>query len=141
MLESIQIALKQDESWLEAGALLPYVTPVSLLEMLRPSAIQKGMSTARDVIIKYGESISHLQHKLRVQTAELRGDNIQLANETKVISRRKWHAKDHLEWLLLEIDFNVRIRPDQHEVALAMTSLSNNDSFCLQMNMGKGNQA
>lgn len=138
LLESIQIALKQDESWLEAGALLPYVTPVSLLEMLRPSAIPKGMSTARDVIIKYGESISHLQHKLRVQTAALRGDNIQLANETKIISRKKWHAKDHPEWLLLEIDFNVRIRPDQHEVALAMTSLSNNGSFCLQMNMGQG---
>ena len=138
LLESIKIALNQDESWLEAGALLPYVTPISLLEMLRPSAIPKGMSTARDVIINYGESISRLQHKLRVQTAALRRDNIQLANETRTIGRTKWHAKDFPEWLLLEVDFNVRIRPDQHEVALAMTSPSSNGSFCLQMNMGQG---
>ena len=138
LLESIRIALKQDEPWLEAGALLPYVTPVSLLEMLRPSAIPKKTGTARNIIIKYGESIANLQHKLRIQSSALRRDTIQLANETQATGQREWQARDHPDWLLLEIDFNVRIRPDQHEVALAMTSPSSKGSFCLQMNMGQG---
>ena len=138
MLESFQLALKQDEPWLEAGALLPYVTPVSLLEMLRPLALPKKMVVARNVIIEYGESICHLQHKLRIQGATLRRDTIRLADETQAISHRKWQTGDHPDWLLLEIDSNVRIRPDQHEVALAMISPSSNGSFCLQMNMGKG---
>ena len=138
LLESFQSALKQDEPWLEAGALLPDITPVSLLEMLRPSGLPKQMSIARNCLIDYGESISHLQYKLRIQGAALKRDLIHLANETQTTSHRKWQARDHPDWLLLEIDFNIRIRPDQHEVALAMTSPSGKGSFCLQMNMGQG---
>ena len=136
--ESIRISLTQHEGWLEAGALLPSITPVSLLEMLRPSAIPKTMSTARDVIINYGESINRLQHTLRIQGAALRKDTIQLANENQAVSHTNWQAREHPDWLLLELDFNVRIRPDQHEVALAMSSRSSSSSFCLQMNMGQG---
>ena len=138
LLGYFQSALKQDEAWLEAGALLPDITPVSLLDMLRPSGLPKQMSIARNSLIGYGESISHLQHKLRIQSAALRSDMIQLANETQTTSHRKWQARDHPDWLLLEIDFNIRIRPDQHAVALAMTSSSGKGSFCLQMNMGQG---
>ena len=138
LLESFQVTLKQDEPWLEAGALLPYITPVSLLEMLRPSSLPKNSSIARNTIIKYGELISHLQHELRIQGAMLRRDGIQLANETQDTGPRRWQARDSPDWLLLEIDFNVRIRPNQHEVAMAMTSPSNSGSFCLQMNMGQG---
>ena len=138
LLASFQSALKQDEHWLEAGALLPDITQISLLEMLRPSGLPKSMSIARNSLIDYGESISHLQYKLRIQGAALRRDMIQLANETQATGHRKWQARDHPDWLLLEIDFNIRIRPDQHEVALAMTSPSSKGSFCLQMNMGQG---
>ena len=137
-LDSIRSALTQSEGWLEAGALLPYITPVSLLEMLRHFTIEKKMSVARDVICDYGEQITHLQHTLRIHGAALRNDRIQLLSETQVVSQRSWQARDHPDWLLLEIDFNVRIRPDQHEVAVAMTSPSSNGSFCLQMNMGQG---
>ena len=137
-LKSIRTALTQDEPWLQAGGLLPCITPVSVLEMLRPSAIPEGMTSARNCIISYGESITDLQHKLRIQGATLRNDSIQLANENQNTGQRRWQAKDHPDWLLMEIDFNVRIRPDQLEVALAMTSPSSNGSFCLQMNMGLG---
>lgn len=136
--DSIRRALMQDEGWLEAGALLPYITPITLLEMLRPLSMPKIMSTARDVIIDFGESIVSLQHTLRIQGAAMRKDTIQLANEVQVPSHTSWQARDHHDWLLLEVDFNVRIRPDQYEVALAMTSPSSNGSFCLQMNMGQG---
>lgn len=138
LLGSFQSALKQNEPWLEAGALLPDITPVSLLEMLRPSGLPKQMSIARNSLISYGESISHLQHKYRIQGAALRKDMIQLASETQTTSYRKWQARDHPDWLLLEIDFNIRIRPDQHDMALAMTSPNDKGSFCLQMNMGQG---
>lgn len=135
---NIRTALTQDESWLEAGALLPPITTVSLLEMLRPLGIAKKKSTARDVIIEYGQSIVQWQHMLRIQGAALRKDTIQLANETQPSSHNTWQARRHPDWLLLEIDFNLRIRPDQNEVAQAMASPGSNGSFCLQMNMGQG---
>ena len=137
-LESIHEAVTQDEGWLEAGAMLPYITPVSLLEMLRPLTVPRIGNTPRLVIVEYGESIIHLQHMLRIQGAALRNDTIQLVNEVRSSSRKNWQARDHPDWLLLEIDFNLRIRPDQHEVALAMTSPGTKGSFCLQMNMGQG---
>ena len=136
--EYIRIALTQDEDWLEAGGLLPSITPVSLLEMLRPWVILPNECIARDVITNYGELIIQLQHMLRIQGAALRKDTIQLADETRVSNHKTWQARRHPDWLLLEIDFNLCIRPDQHEVALAMTSPSSNSSFCLQMNMGQG---
>ena len=136
--DSIRTALTQGEGWLEAAALLPYITPVSLLEMLRPLAIPKNMITARDSIVNYAELILHFQHTLRVQGAIQRKDNVQLANETQLPSYKNWRARDHPDWLLLEIDFNVRIRPIQQKVALTIISPSSNGSFCLQMNMGQG---
>ena len=136
--EFIRIALTQDEGWLEAGGLLPSITPTSLLEMLRPLVILPHNCIARDVITNYGELIIELQHMLRIQGAALRKDTIQLADETRVSNHKTWQARHHPDWLLLEIDFNLCIRPDQHEVALAMTSPSSNSSFCLQMNMGQG---
>lgn len=136
--ESIRRALTQNEGWLEAGALLPYITPVSLLEMLRPSAVSKNMSTARNIIINYGKFINRLQHTLRIRSAALRKDTIQLANEIQVTSHRSWQATDYPDWLLLELDFNLCIRPDQYEVAIAMISPRGKGSFCLQMNMGQG---
>ena len=138
LLKSFQTALMQGEPWLEAGALLPYITPTSLLKTLRPFGHTKKMSLARNAIISYGESISRLQHKIRIKNAALRRDSIQLSLESKGSSHRRWQARDHPDWLLLEIDFNVCIRPDQHEVALAMSSPSSSGSFCLQMNMGQG---
>ena len=136
--ESIRMALTQDEGWLEAGALLPYITPVSLLEMLRSLAVLGKKAIARDVITNYGESIIQLQHMLRIQGAVLRKDKIQLANETQTSNHKTWQFRQHPDWILLEIDFNLHIRPDQHKVALAMISPSRTGSFCLQMNMGQG---
>lgn len=42
------------------------------------------------------------------------------------------------EWLLLEIDNNILIRPLQVEVAKAIISPQSEENSVLQMNMGKG---
>lgn len=137
-IEFIRRATMQHEGWLEAGALLPPITPVSLLEMLRPLGVLGKTSTARNAVIDYGQMIIQLQHMLRIQGAVLRKDSIQLESETQASSHTTWQASQHPDWLLLEIDFNLRIRRDQREVARAMASPSGNNSFCLQMNMGQG---
>lgn len=136
-LASIRISSREVEKWLELGAMLPDVTPVTLLEMLRPGALPKDLDVVRDIIIEYGESIVGLQQMLRIRSALQREDEIQLASELHH-GRATWRAKDHIDWLLLEIDFNLSIRPDQLEVAEAMTSPLNRNNFVLQMNMGQG---
>lgn len=52
------------------------------------------MITARDFIINNGESILHLQHTLHVRGAVQRENNVQLVNETQLVSHKDWREQD-----------------------------------------------
>lgn len=128
------ILIRQDP-WLNLGGLLPDITPITLMEAL---AKLSSKSPAFEALIQYGQSITHLQHLLRIQSAYLREDTIQLTNELNHESFKGWHAKDHVHWLLLQIDFNLLIRRDQYDVAMAMIEPRSGTNCVLQMNMGQG---
>jgi len=136
--KSMRTAMTEADQWLDAGRLLPDITPITLLSSLPIIAAVKNFRAARDITISYGYLIMALQHLLRVQGARQRNDAIQLAHEVHHVNQADWKARDHIEWFLLEIDFDLRIRPDQHEVAKAMIAPSTNANFVLQMNMGQG---
>jgi len=127
-----------EDRWLLSGRLLPDVTPVTLLEALPTLAAAQNPGSILYVIIKYAQSITKLQQVLRIQTAHQRQDVIQLANETRQDGHPYWQAKDYIDWLLLQIDFNFLIRRDQYEVAKAMITPLSGNNFVLQMNMGQG---
>lgn len=80
-----------------------------------------------------------MQQLLRIRDAHLQQDHTQLASERRNVAHTGWKTENHIDWLLLEIDFNLIIREDQLQVARAMisspTTISN---FVLQMNMGQG---
>jgi len=135
---AMRIAMTEADQWSNAGRLLPDITPITLLEMLPTIASIKDLTAARDLVISYGDLIMTLQHLLRIEGARQRTDAIQLADELRYVIHADWKAKDHIDWFLLEIDFNLRIRPDQLEVAKAMISPNTNANFVLQMNMGQG---
>ena len=90
-------------------------------------------------MLHYAEAIVDLQQLLRVRDAHLLKDQIQLANERRNIAHVGWKPEDYIDWLLLEIDFNLIIREDQLQVAQAMiASPKTVSNFVLQMNMGQG---
>ncbi|KAL8787328.1 MAG: hypothetical protein Q9195_007823 [Heterodermia aff. obscurata] len=132
---TLQRLAVKDYRWLQLGGLLPDITPVTLL-----GALGNKMSGAvRAHAISYAKSIVSLQHLLRIQAAYRRSDTIQLASEAASVAHVGWQVEDHLDWLLLEIDFNLIIREDQLQVAQAMiASPSRTSNFVLQMNMGQG---
>lgn len=138
-LDFIRESMVTGHKWLKIGGLLPVLTPLTLLETLRDGARAKSRGTIQADIISYAESIVRLQQLLRIQVAHRQDDKIQLANERRNIAHASWRTEDHIDWLLLEIDFNLVIREDQLQVAQAMiaspTTISN---FVLQMNMGQG---
>ena len=135
MFDSIRRSLIHQAEWLELGGLLPDITSITLLETLALSTKDDYAST---VILGYAQSITHLQHLLRIQSACLRADTIQLANEIRHDDHPNWRAKEHTDWVLLQIDFNFLIRQDQYEVAQAMIKPSSGTNSVLQMNMGQG---
>ncbi|KAL8684900.1 MAG: hypothetical protein Q9224_006075 [Gallowayella concinna] len=136
---SIHASMISGHKWLELGGLLPVLNPLTLLETLHHYVRTKSHGTIQADILSYGASIVNLQHLLRIRNAHQQADKIQLANEFHNIAHTSWKIEEHVDWLLLEIDFNLIIREDQQQVAQAMIASPNIVSnFVLQMNMGQG---
>ena len=124
--------------WLGLGGLLPRMTPITLMEVLPSLTANQTHSPTSALVICFAKLLARLQHLLRVRGASKRADNIYLANELRTQKRGIWQSGDPIEWLLLQIDFDFKIRDDQYEVAQAMVATHTSRNFVLQMNMGQG---
>ncbi|EQB57807.1 hypothetical protein CGLO_02015 [Colletotrichum gloeosporioides Cg-14] len=146
-LEKIQQALEKPDDthssqqlfWLQAGQLWPAVTHVTLLEQLRSTAqpITFG-KYAKETLIDFGLAITNTQRDLRINDFVRRGDAGRYKDEMSNQGHSNWQPCDHPDWLLLEIEANLLIRPDQVDVALATISPASGNNSVLQMNMGQG---
>ncbi|KXH27290.1 hypothetical protein CSIM01_02574 [Colletotrichum simmondsii] len=145
--KAIALALeKPDENlsaecvhWLKAGQLWPAITTVTLLEQLRSTAtpVQFGNSVF-EALLDFGISITDAQRDLRINDATMRGDAGRYADEMANKGHSNWQPSEHPDWLLLEIEANLMIRPDQVDVALATICPASGCNSVLQMNMGQG---
>lgn len=137
--DSIQESMVKGHKWLRIGGLLPLLTPLTLLEALRQGARSRSRGSIQVDMLSYAESMVSLQQLLRIRDAHRQEDKVQLASEFRNVAHIGWNTGDHIDWLLLEIDFNFIIREDQFKVAQAMiASPSTISNFVLQMNMGQG---
>ncbi|KAK1971591.1 hypothetical protein LY78DRAFT_688890 [Colletotrichum sublineola] len=144
---AIQAALEQPDEvlsaqrvrWLKAGQLWPAVTTVTLLEQLRSTATPTLFgSSVRETLVDFGLSITSTQRDLRINHAIVRGDAGRYLDEMANKGHSNWNPSEHPDWLLLEIEANLMIRPDQVDVALATISPASGTNSVLQMNMGQG---
>ena len=124
--------------WLQLGGLWPAITTVSLLEQLRSTANPGFGSGMRDALITFGLAVTKFQHGIRLNDCVRVGDKSRFEDEEANVGHRNWRPQDHPDWLLLEIDSNLLIRPDQVDVALATILPESGTNSVLQMNMGQG---
>ncbi|TKA81967.1 hypothetical protein B0A49_02545, partial [Cryomyces minteri] len=92
----------------------------------------------KETLIVYAVSITTLQRLLRIEDAELKGNKQSLHDEQHNLGHLNWQPLECPDWLLLEIDANILIRPDQIDVARATISPESGFNSVLQMNMGQG---
>lgn len=139
-LAGLQRTLGREESalWLQEGGLWPPITPVTLLENLRSTSSCKFGSGMKNAIVSYAQSITGLQRLLRMEDALQKENMHRLMEEQGNLGHSNWKPLDYTDWLLLEIDSNILIRPIQVEVALATISPKSRSNSVLQMNMGQG---
>ncbi|KAF9870445.1 hypothetical protein CkaCkLH20_12112 [Colletotrichum karsti] len=125
--------------WLKSGQLWPAVTYVTLLEQLRTTASPAAFGKyAKETLIGFGLAITNTQRDLRINDFVLRGDAGRYKDEMENQGHSNWQPAEHPDWLLLEIEANLLIRPDQVDVALATISPASGANSVLQMNMGQG---
>jgi hypothetical protein len=112
---------------------------VTLLQQLSTSgtSVQFGRNV-REKIIELGVSMTHIQRELRLRALATKRDEGRYRDEANNWGRMNWAPRDYPDWLLLELEANVLLRPDQVDVALATISPTSKANSVLQMNMGQG---
>ena len=126
--------------WLRNGNLWPSMSAVSLLEMIRVTANINFGHGMKEVLVTLGLAVTMLQKFRRIEDAVLRGVGAvsKLQDELLNPCHTTWSPLEHPDWLLLEIDSDILIRPDQIDVAMATIQPVTGKNSVLQMNMGRG---
>ena len=109
---SLKRLVVENYKWLQSGGLLPDIISLTLLGALQDGGDSRMSGVVRAHALNHAISIVSLQHLLRIQAAHRRQDTIQLASETASVAHVGWPVEDHIDWLLLEIDFDLIIRQD-----------------------------
>ncbi|KUI56442.1 hypothetical protein VP1G_03790 [Cytospora mali] len=124
--------------WLQLGNLWPCATKVTLLEQLRSSARVKFGAGMKEAVVRYGVMITKLQWLQRVLHALLTNSNMKLQEALENTGHQNWNPMDFPDWLLVELEGDLLIRPSQIDVARAIISPRSGTNSVLQMNMGQG---
>ncbi|KAF2276617.1 uncharacterized protein EI97DRAFT_450390 [Westerdykella ornata] len=141
VLSKFCTVLEQNErsaKWLRLTGLWPSMTLISLLTELRSSS---GLVLGRQVkenLVRIGLAVTTYQRLLRMQNSLLKRKGQQFHDERQNPGHRNWDPLDHVDWLLLEIDANILLRPEQVEVAQATISPPSRHNSVLQLLMGRG---
>ncbi|KAK1833011.1 hypothetical protein QBC39DRAFT_381058 [Podospora conica] len=126
-------------AWLQQSGLWPAITTVSLLAHLRSkdtsATFGVGMKAA---LTSFGLAITKFQRDRRLNAAVVTGDPTRFDSEEANVGHQNWNPEQHGDWLLLEIESNLLIRPDQVDVARATIWPESGANSVLQMNMGLG---
>ena len=138
MLDGICGNLRPNDriSWiLEAGGLWPRLTIRSIVGSLANLRKLKVPSGWRSCLLALGEAITFLQRGRRLVLAGERKDVPSLCAELENVGRVGWESNRWPEWLLIEIENDLLIRPNQAQVALEMLSPSSSSNSLAQLNM------
>ena len=120
---------------LEAGGLWPRLTVRSLVAHLANLVVLKIPLSWRSCLLALGEAITIVQRARRLVLAGERNDVPSLCAELENVGRVGWKSNHWPEWLLIEIENDLLIRPNQAQVALEMLSPSSSSNSLTQLNM------
>ena len=137
----IRDALSYDDDrfqWLELGNLWPCNTSTAVLEQLRSSSNHIFGSKLKEAIVSHGVLVTELQRLARTRFALSNRNYSQVQEELVNPGHENWNPFESPDWLLLEIDSDILIRPEQITVAHAIIVPESGGNTVLQLNMGKG---
>ena len=114
----------------------PRLSRTTLLQSLASDKVASLPEDWKSSLIKYGLAISALQRTERLWMCA--GSSPDLLNELKNQCHLNWDPYQYPDWLLLEIENSISVRPVQAEIAREMISPSAGANSIMQLNMGEG---
>lgn len=138
--KSINEALEKGDRrslWLRMSNLWPGGS-VTLLEQLRSSAKSQFGAGMKEALVRFGIMITELQWLERLRHYYLTQDGAKVEEALRNAGHQNWDPLQRPDWLLMELECDLLIRPEQVQVANAIISPSSGTNSVLQMNMGQG---
>jgi hypothetical protein len=123
---------------LDEAGLWPRITPVSLLSLLAAPTSASLDPGWKRILVDYGLALARFQWATRLYNLDRAGSQEELMKELENEGHSSWDPMDHPDWLLLEIENNLLIRPIQVDTASRMISPPDGKSSVFQLNMGEG---
>lgn len=110
------------------------VTPRSLLTLLARPVYDKVPADWQEALVEFASRLALFQRAERL----VKASKSELMQELQYAGQKGWSANDHPEWLLLEIENNITIRPEQAEMASEMILPRSGSNSVFQLAMGGG---
>ncbi|EWC47772.1 hypothetical protein DRE_02972 [Drechslerella stenobrocha 248] len=125
----------------ETCGLWPDINKLQLLHRLRLIERRSLPASWQKAIIVLGEAITWEQRAGRL--VEYAHDDLvqEFDREVRNPGRQNWNVVDYIDWLLLELDSEMLIRPVQATIGLSMMDDSEDKNAVMQLNMGEGKSA
>ncbi|TVY45523.1 hypothetical protein LOCC1_G005368 [Lachnellula occidentalis] len=118
------------------ASMLPRLSPSILLRLLariNPVALSAEWKA---VLTRYALAIASMQRAERLVACGKRIPDI--LNELTNGGHTNWDPLEFPEWLLLELESNILIRPEQAQIAREMIAPQSGSNSIMQLNMGLG---
>lgn len=124
--------------WLRLGGLWPGTGTVTLLEQLRSSLSIDFGTGMKEALVHFGLLITLRQWLGRVCHEFQHGNARKLEGLLKTTGHENWNPMDRPDWLLMEIEADLLIRPHQVNVANQLISPTSQQNSLTQLMMGEG---
>lgn len=121
---------------LQKASFQPRISPVFFLQQLKARSWTNLSAAWKDAIIAYGLAVSALQKANRLVRSQ--NDQVDLLRELDNGDHMHWNPHENPEWLLLECESDIMIRPAQQQIARQMIQPPDGNNSVMQLNMGEG---
>lgn len=121
----------------EAG-LWPSIGPENLLAQLSFHSREGLPNDWRSALTSLAETLAAQQQALRLKTFTRLGLDAEYRQEAENSGGQDWDTLAYPDWLLIQLDANLLIRPVQASIAREMMAPESQTNTVMQLNMGDG---
>ena len=128
----------ENERMLAKSGLWPQISPRSLLERLTISQRHLLSPSWKGKLLDYAQAIAMVQRVRRISELSSGEHQAEYEREANNDGQSGWDPLENPDWLLVELESNLLIRPVQAEIAKEMLEPRSKQNSVMQLNMGEG---
>ncbi|KAJ6580988.1 hypothetical protein B0H19DRAFT_1113174 [Mycena capillaripes] len=126
------------EQFLDLTGQWPSTGPQTLLHQLSRDSWKVLSEYWKGLLCRYAEGLAAQQQQRRITVLDKLGFAEESAREAQTRGGQDWDPSKYPDWLLIQLDADILIRPLQASIAMNMMFPESRRNALLQLNMGEG---